>query len=151
MSVLAYRDSRSELRRGHHDVAAVDAELLVLDHLAREAGLLCIERLHAPDSTNCDDRDCRTQSDVPSLHGVLLYTGCAASSAVMLHAYRDRKRIGGVLSHFWRSAAWSAAFAPALSPRASRACAMRRQFSARSALSLPAHELERAATFSACT
>lgn len=49
-----------------------------------------------------------------------------------------------------RSAASSAARAPALSPRASRACAMRRQFSARSPMSPPAQELERAAVLSAC-
>ncbi len=53
-------------------------------------------------------------------------------------------------SHLWRSAASSAPRAPSASPRASRACAMRRQFSARKALSEPAQELERAAVLSAC-
>src|SRR6267378_4575728 len=50
---------------------------------------------------------------------------------------------------FYRVESSRACRAPSASPRAVRDSAMRRQFSARTALSLPAQELERAATLSA--
>src|SRR5207237_5689534 len=59
--------------------------------------------------------------------------------------------VGGVFYRENFSADSRAVRAPSASPRASRAWAIRRQFSARSALSLPAQKLERAATLSACT
>ena len=71
MGVLAHHAPGNELGAGHHGMTAIHRKVLVLQHRAREAGLLGVERSDARTERG-DDGKGRGDRQVAFLHAGLL-------------------------------------------------------------------------------